>query len=92
MAGATTSTGKKEVELMSMERKKNAFRAFGATPRSCLGQELAMMEMKAAVALIVREFDLGSVLEGEGRGAVEVQGERVHQAQVPGQPTPHPKG
>jgi len=73
--------------------RKNAFRAFGMGPRSCLGQELALLELKAVLAMTVREFDLEAVLlAGEGKAEEEVLGERVYQTQTAGQPTPHPKG
>jgi cytochrome P450 len=72
--------------------RKNAFRAFGIGPRACLGQELALLELKAVLAMTVREFDLAAVLmDGPGTGE-EVLGARVYQTQAPGQPTPHPKG
>lgn len=37
---------------------KGAWRPFEFGPRSCIGQELAMLEMKAVLALTAREFDV----------------------------------
>jgi cytochrome P450 len=36
---------------------KNAFRPFEKGPRDCIGQELAMLESRIVLALIVRKFD-----------------------------------
>lgn len=37
---------------------KNAWRAFEKGPRNCIGQELALLEMKIIMALTLREFDI----------------------------------
>lgn len=37
---------------------QNAFRPFEKGPRNCIGQELANVELKIALALTVREFDI----------------------------------
>lgn len=36
----------------------NAYRPFEKGPRNCIGQELALIEMKVVLALTVREFDI----------------------------------
>ncbi|KAK5942132.1 hypothetical protein PMZ80_006086 [Knufia obscura] len=46
---------------------KNAFQPFGAGPRSCIGQELAMIESRIVLALTAREVDF--VLEFPGEEA-----------------------
>jgi len=37
---------------------KNGWRPFEAPPRSCIGQELAMMELKLALVVAVRRFEI----------------------------------
>ncbi|OAG37348.1 hypothetical protein AYO21_08425 [Fonsecaea monophora] len=44
---------------------KDAWRPFEKGPRSCIGQELAMMEAKVVVALVVREVDFTAEFRGE---------------------------
>lgn len=41
--------------------RKNAFRPFELGLRNCIGQELAMLEIKAVLAMTIREFDIQSV-------------------------------
>ena len=43
---------------------KDAWRAFEKGPRSCIGQELAMMEAKVVIALVVREIDFVAEFDG----------------------------
>ncbi|KAK3314244.1 cytochrome P450 4V3 [Apodospora peruviana] len=38
--------------------RKNAWRAFGLGPRQCIGQELAMAELRLAVAAVAREMEI----------------------------------
>ena len=48
--------------------KKDAWRAFEWGPRSCIGQTLAMMEMKLTLAMIVRDFDFIPAYEERDKG------------------------
>lgn len=73
----------------------NAFRPFEKGPRNCIGQELALIEMKVVLAMTLREFDVRSAydeldsLKSDGtiwsrdptfkQGPQEVFGERMHQ-------------
>jgi cytochrome P450 len=73
----------------------NAWRPFEKGPRNCIGQELALIEMKVVLAMTVREFDFKAAydeldsLMGDGtlwardesfrKGPQEVFGERMHQ-------------
>ena len=63
---------------------KNAWRPFEFGPRTCIGQELAMTEMKILLVLIVREFSVkGAFAEWDclqpKKGIKEVRGERAYQ-------------
>lgn len=42
---------------------KDAWRAFSTGSRSCIGMELAMMELKLVAALVCREFDIAEAWE-----------------------------
>ena len=64
---------------------KGAWRPFEFGPRNCIGQELAMLEMKAAIVMTVREFDVKTVYEEwdtlyPRKGPKTVAGERAYQA------------
>ena len=67
--------------------KKNAFRPFELGPRGCIGQELAQVELRAILALTVREFDLESVYDKNGP---KVYGELAYQVFAPGDLTAKP--
>jgi cytochrome P450 len=43
--------------LPGHEQPKDAFRSFEKGPRACLGEGLAMLEMKIVLALVCREFE-----------------------------------
>jgi cytochrome P450 len=45
------------------ELPKDAWRPFEKGPRACLGQELAMLEIKIVLALTLRDFDVESGYE-----------------------------
>lgn len=54
---------------------KGAWRPFEFGPRSCIGQELALLEIKIVMVMTVREFEVQAVYEGE----IGVEGERAYQ-------------
>jgi hypothetical protein len=69
--------------------RKNAYRPFELGPRNCIGQELAQLELRAILALTVRELDVkGAYQEDGGR----VLGELAYQVLEPGDLTGHPAG
>jgi cytochrome P450 len=69
--------------------RKNAFRPFELGPRACIGQELAVMEIKMILAMTVREFEIESCFPRPGEpGAREILGHTVYQV---GHMTGHPK-
>lgn len=73
----------------------NAWRPFERGPRNCIGQELALVEMKVVLALTLREFDIRATYDELGalsndgslwakdasfrRGPQEVFGETMYQ-------------
>ena len=62
---------------------KGAWRPFEHGPRNCIGQELAMLEMKVMMVMVVRRFEI-EVAYGEvkgGKGVRTVYGERGYQIQ-----------
>ncbi|KAK3688288.1 cytochrome P450 [Podospora appendiculata] len=69
--------------------RKNAFRPFELGPRNCIGQELALLEIKAIMVLTLREMKFESCF---GQGAQAVLGDVAYQVQGSGQVTGHPKG
>jgi sterigmatocystin biosynthesis cytochrome P450 monooxygenase len=65
---------------------KGAWRAFEHGPRACIGQELAMLEMKTVLVMVARTFDFRPAyeeLDNKMGGAVRtVHGERAYQVQM----------
>jgi len=64
--------------------KKGAWRPFEAGPRNCVGQTLAMLDMKITLAMVVREFEIENRYEEWDRtypsgGVKTVYGERAYQ-------------
>ena len=65
---------------------KGAWRPFEHGPRNCIGQELAMMEMKIILVMTVRRFNIETAYEDldKGKGSSKlntVYGERGYQIQ-----------
>ncbi|KAL1852000.1 hypothetical protein Daus18300_012355 [Diaporthe australafricana] len=56
--------------------RKNAWRPFELGPRNCIGQELAQAEMRAILAMTVRELDIEPAYPA---GAPEALGEQAYQ-------------
>ncbi|OLN87586.1 putative sterigmatocystin biosynthesis P450 monooxygenase stcS-like protein 5 [Colletotrichum chlorophyti] len=67
---------------------KSAFRPFELGPRNCIGQELAMMEMRLILALTIREY---AVSPQYAEDAPLFFGEKGYQWMTPAQITSHPK-
>jgi sterigmatocystin biosynthesis cytochrome P450 monooxygenase len=65
---------------------KGAWRAFEHSPRACIGQELAMLEMKTVLVMVARPFDFRPAYEelDKRRGGVvrTVHGERAYQVDM----------
>jgi hypothetical protein len=73
----------------------NAYRPFEKGPRNCIGQELALIEMRIVLALTIREYDIRAAfdeldkLDGDGsiwatfgaskKGPQECYGDRMYQ-------------
>ena len=63
---------------------KGAYRPFEFGPRNCIGQELAMLELKLVLIMTVREFDIRTVYEEwdklhPRKGPKHVNGNRAYQ-------------
>lgn len=68
---------------------KGMWRAFEAGPRNCIGQSLAMMELRIALVLTLREFDIMPAYAewdalNPSPGVNTVDGERAYQAEKGG--------
>jgi Cytochrome P450 len=71
-----------------MYPRKNAYRPFELGPRNCIGQELAQLELKAILALTMREFDIEAVFD---KPELNVLGEVAYQQTPPTEVTAHPR-
>ena len=63
---------------------KGVYRPFEFGPRNCIGQELAMLELKLVLAMTAREFEIKSVYDEWDRlhpssGTKTVNGDRAYQ-------------
>jgi hypothetical protein len=54
--------------FLEQEIPKDAWRPFEKGPRSCIGQELALLEMKIILALTVRDFEVRAAYDEWDRG------------------------
>ena len=64
--------------------QKGAFRPFEFGPRSCIGQELAMLELKLVLVMTARTFDVKSVYDEWDRlnstsGTKTINGDKAYQ-------------
>jgi sterigmatocystin biosynthesis cytochrome P450 monooxygenase len=69
---------------------KHAWRPFSAGPRNCIGQSLAMLELKTVLVMTAREFDVQAAYDEwdkthpPGKRIVEHRGSRVYAAEKGG--------
>lgn len=68
--------------------RRNAFRPFDVGARACIGQELVMVELRAILAMTVRDLDVESAYPPDG---AEFLGSKAYQVLAPGQVLAHPK-
>ncbi|KAK7727977.1 hypothetical protein SLS63_006828 [Diaporthe eres] len=68
--------------------RKNAWRPFELGPRNCIGQELAQVEMRAILAMTVRDLDIEPAYPA---GAPEALGDKAYQTMGFGDITGHVK-
>ncbi|KAJ5587788.1 uncharacterized protein N7459_003553 [Penicillium hispanicum] len=67
--------------------QKNTWRPFELGPRNCIGQELAQIELRAILAMTVRELDVESAYPAD---SPSVLGDQAFQVMEVGQVTGHP--
>lgn len=63
---------------------KEAWRPFEKGPRNCIGQELALLEVKVILAMVLRDFDFADAyveynMKTGRKGPTEVAGDRAYQ-------------
>lgn len=68
--------------------RKNAWRPFELGPRSCIGQELALTELRLILVLTIRDLE---IVPAYPEDAPTVFGEPAYQADLPGEVTAHLK-
>ncbi|KAK3319206.1 cytochrome P450 [Apodospora peruviana] len=69
--------------------RKHAFRPFELGPRSCIGQELALLELKAILVITVREMEISLAYDEK---APVFLGTKAYQIMDRGQVAGRPKG
>lgn len=67
--------------------RKNAWRPFELGPRACIGQELAMTELKMFLAMTIRDLDIVPAYDADDP---KVLGSQAYQAQLPRELIAHP--
>jgi cytochrome P450 len=67
--------------------RKNSWRPFEQGPRNCIGQELAMTELRMALAITVREFDFKVMIP---KDRPKLFGRSFYQADFAAEITSHP--
>jgi cytochrome P450 len=67
--------------------RKNSWRPFEQGPRNCIGQELAMTELRMALAITAREFDFKVMISPD---RPKLFGRSFYQADFPTEITSHP--
>lgn len=72
----------------ALHPRKGAWRPFELGPRNCMGQELALLELRAILAMTLRELDLEPVYAADAPRAI---GERAYQVMGFGDITGHIK-
>lgn len=68
--------------------RKNTYRPFELGPRTCIGQELALTELRMILALTIREMDF---VPQYGPDAPVVLGSKAYQEQPENELTAHPR-
>lgn len=72
----------------ALHPRRNAWRPFELGPRNCVGQELAQLELRAILAMTLRDLDLEPAYAD---GAPEALGEKAYQVMDVGDITGHIK-
>ncbi|KAJ4002743.1 hypothetical protein NW752_009395 [Fusarium irregulare] len=66
---------------------RTAYRPFELGPRGCIGQELALTELRLLLAMTVRDLE---IVPTYGTSKDKLYGYQVYQAHMPGELTAHP--
>ncbi|CAJ0546956.1 Ff.00g015830.m01.CDS01 [Fusarium sp. VM40] len=66
---------------------RNAYRPFELGPRGCIGQELALTELRLLLAMTVRDLE---IVPAYKKGDESLYGYQAYQAHMPGELTAHP--
>ncbi|KAF4995945.1 hypothetical protein FGRMN_4800 [Fusarium graminum] len=69
------------------DKHRNAYRPFELGPRGCIGQELALTEMRLLLAMTVRDLE---IIPAYKQTDEKLYGYQAYQANMPGEVTAHP--